>query len=255
MPTLSPHAKTLFQPLSAEARRRTVIRSLATVLVSSAASLAIASLYFLIFGVAAGFGEYAISIVIPALVATPTCLWLFARIEQINQAYANLDTLASTDWLTQCLNRRAFTAAVDDPNRGNGLQALIVIDVDHFKSINDSYGHECGDDVLRRVADAIHSATRVSDVVGRIGGEEFGVLIALDSPGEAVVRAERIRAAVESIMFRPAALPHRISVSVGIAISTGPLAFADLFRTADRCLYKSKRNGRNRVSAAFAKAA
>lgn len=249
------NAKTLLPPLTAPDRIRATVRGVLVALGSMIASLVFTSSYFIVFKVPAGFWDYAISVIAPAVIATPICIWLFTRLEQINQAYAQLDTLASTDYLTQFLNRRAFTKAAIEASKGRSLLALLVLDVDRFKTINDSYGHECGDDALRRIADAIRAVLQPHDLVGRLGGEEFGIYLSVSSPGEAITRAEEIRKAVMAIDFRPAALRHELSVSIGLAASASPTAFEDMFRVADRSLYEAKAKGRNRVAAAFAKRA
>lgn len=247
--------KNLLPKLNAASRRRAIFRGMLVALFSMIGSLGLTSTYFIAFGVPAGFWDYAISVIAPAAIATPVCVWLFTRIEQINQAYIQLDALASTDYLTQFLNRRAFTHAVIDAAADRSLQAMLVLDVDRFKTVNDSYGHECGDDALRRIADAIRAVMQPGDLAGRLGGEEFGLYLAIATPGEAVMRAEQVRNAVAQIDFRPAAMSHPLSVSIGLSVSTAPTAFDEMFRVADRSLYEAKVSGRNRVAAAYARRA
>ncbi|MFI0843398.1 GGDEF domain-containing protein [Mesorhizobium sp. IMUNJ 23232] len=164
--------------------------------------------------------------------------------------------VASTDGLTSCLTRIAFTTLVDaylekvaaEESRREG--ALLVIDVDHFKTINDSFGHDRGDEALKVIADTIKGAVREIDLVGRLGGEEFSVFLpGLDADRTAAV-AERIRAAINAAEFVPDGQRCALSVSVGGAIFERDSSFAQLYKYADQRLYNAKRNGRNRVEIA-----
>ena len=123
------------------------------------------------------------AVVIPIILAGPLFFYLTLKLRELAVANHRLQELASTDALTACLNRGAFTTLVDGhldrlPGMGGDRQgALLVIDADHFKSINDRYGHHCGDYALRAIADAIRSSVRKGDLIGRLGGEEFGVFL------------------------------------------------------------------------------
>jgi diguanylate cyclase len=125
--------------------------------------------------------------------------------------------------------------------------ALLVIDVDHFKRINDSFGHECGDEALKLIAQRIKRALREHDLVGRIGGEEFSVLLPGVSHEHALKVAERIRTEVFSTEMMLAGDHCRLSVSVGGVTFDYNASFSELYRHADQKLYAAKRNGRNRV--------
>lgn len=189
--------------------------------------------------------------VIPVLLAGPLFFYLTLKLRELAIANHKLTVLASTDSLTGLANRGAFAAAVEARlagSRENGAATsgtLLVIDADNFKNVNDRYGHDCGDEALRCIAAAIRSATRSDDVVGRLGGEEFGVYLA-DGENAAVV-AERIRMAVQAVRFAPRGRTCDLSVSIGGA-ETGPRStFALLYREADARLYEAKRSGRNRV--------
>jgi len=124
--------------------------------------------------------------------------------------------------------------------------ALLVVDVDHFKSINDTYGHDYGDRALKAIAASIRNAVRNGDMVGRLGGEEFGVLLAGADPGQARAIAERIRSSVADTVFA-SGNARPISVSVGGVTFRKPASYEALFRAADRQLYDAKGAGRNRV--------
>ncbi|ELX12057.1 diguanylate cyclase domain-containing protein [Janthinobacterium sp. HH01] len=160
---------------------------------------------------------------------------------------------ADTDYLTGILNRRAFTAAGNlrlrgARERGESL-AVILFDVDHFKSVNDSYGHDAGDQVLIRIAEVVRDSLRDGEIVARYGGEEFVVMPTCCGLEAAHALAERLRAAISR---EPLTLADghilRVTASFGVAVAHGPhAALDDLFHAADLALYRAKRNGRNRV--------
>ena len=168
---------------------------------------------------------------------------------------ARLEQLAQTDPLTQLLNRRALTeritAEMERALRYDSSMALLMIDLDHFKSVNDTYGHLVGDDVLRDVAALLIATIRSTDMVARYGGEEFLVLLPETDDAGAESFAERIREAVEQHPFggRANQAPLKLTTSVGVA--TFPAAriesVEDLFARADAALYRAKADGRNRV--------
>jgi diguanylate cyclase (GGDEF)-like protein len=189
----------------------------------------------------------AIAIAVSVLVGGPAVFYHLVRQQQLRLANQRLQVLASTDWLTACLNRRAFTHQVSDHLGATGEGAFLVIDADHFKVINDHYGHDRGDEVLQLLATTIKSNLREGDLVGRIGGEEFGVFLKGANQQTAEIVAERIRRAIERTRFMPDGTEHPLSVSVGGAFYDEPISFSDLFRVADQKLYGAKQSGRNRV--------
>jgi diguanylate cyclase (GGDEF)-like protein len=182
------------------------------------------------------------------------------RTQELSEANALLETMAMTDALTGLANRRHFgdqlakevvrAAAIAKP------VALVTLDIDHFKRINDQYGHPAGDAVLRQVALLLEEQVRGSDLLARVGGEEFAVL-AVEAPlAEATQLGERLRAAIAGAA--PISVGRsdvQVTVSVGVAV-LWPRA-DDVLRTperllaaADEALYSAKRNGRNRVEVA-----
>lgn len=184
----------------------------------------------------------------PTALGGPILLFLQVRSAQLREANRKLEKLASTDWLTDCLNRRAFTSRVgSNLSRAGGSGALLVIDADHFKTVNDRFGHERGDEVLQLIAAAIRDSVRDGDLVGRIGGEEFGVFLKDAGLDVADRAAERIRAAVNGLFVTSEGIAQRLSVSIGGAICADDAGFSELFRIADRRLYEAKHAGRNRV--------
>lgn len=194
----------------------------------------------------------AAAIALPILLGTPVIFYHLVRLQQLRLANEKLQVLASTDWLTTCLNRRAFTHLVADHLEEARAGALLVIDADHFKVINDSYGHDRGDEALQLVADTITSCVRDGDIVGRIGGEEFGVFLLGAGQETAWLLSDRIRRAVADARFAPDGTVHPLSVSVGAAYFDGGITFTELFRIADQLLYGAKQMGRNRVEVAHA---
>ncbi|MFN7165226.1 MAG: GGDEF domain-containing protein [Hyphomonas sp.] len=191
--------------------------------------------------------------IIPMLLAPPFFLFLLHKMRQLAIAHAELMTIAATDSLTSLLNRRAFTELVDgylmriEASEREASGALLVIDVDHFKTVNDRFGHVAGDEALVLIARTIRDTVRETDLVGRIGGEEFGVFLPGQAPEVASDLAERIRLAVEEMVFAPDGARHTLSISVGGVAFDQAFPFSDLYRTADDRLYAAKRRGRNRV--------
>jgi len=172
-----------------------------------------------------------------------------------DRANATLVRLAAEDSLTGVFNRRTFEQhamlALQQSQRSGRPLALLLIDGDHFKRINDEFGHAAGDEALRRYTQIFRAGLRAGDVVGRIGGEEFGVLLLDCSEAEAHNLGERLRAAIAAHDFRHdgRAIPLRVSVGVA-ALRNDDFGFEALLRRADRALYAAKNAGRNRVASA-----
>ena len=165
---------------------------------------------------------------------------------QLAAAHRRLSEKASRDDMTGMLNRESFFAALDGSRRKADRGALLIIDADHFKAINDSFGHLTGDDALLLIASAIERGVRSGDVLGRIGGEEFGAFLVGATEQEAKRVAERIRREVELIRFRPVderTVP--LTVSIGGVTCAEDVNVSDLMRAADRRLYEAKHRGRN----------
>jgi diguanylate cyclase (GGDEF)-like protein len=163
---------------------------------------------------------------------------------------------ASTDYLTGLPNRRTIATAgarrLALAREQASTLALVIIDIDHFKKVNDALGHDVGDLALRHVAQCIESSLRAVDMPGRQGGEEFVVLLAVADRGEALQRAEQICAYVRQHPFiTPSGASRIITVSAGVAVlQPQDLVLDDLLRRADRVLYVAKANGRDRVEIA-----
>ena len=152
---------------------------------------------------------------------------------------------AMTDALTGLLNRRAL---LESPRGHMPVgTALVAMDLDHFKAINDRFGHDSGDQTLCAFADLVRANIRSTDLAARIGGEEFCVVLSNSSARASAAIAERIRAQTETMTIRTASGSIRTTVSAGIAYSTGTDTIQSLIIQADEALYEAKAGGRNRV--------
>ena len=174
--------------------------------------------------------------------------YLEEKTRDLSEANEKLARLASTDALTGLRNRRAFEIALKIElarlARESSSVTLMLIDIDHFKRINDQFGHPEGDVVLRTIAQVLLDNVREVDMAARLGGEEFAVILpSTDKPG-AWVLAERIRQAVES--ESPRGLT--VTVSIGTATVSHDCPVTELLKIADKALYDSKRHGRNCVT-------
>ncbi|MGO4835562.1 GGDEF domain-containing protein, partial [Rhizobiaceae sp. 2RAB30] len=126
---------------------------------------------------------------------------------------------------------------------------LMVLDLDHFKQVNDTHGHDVGDDVLRAVAGCLKDLTRYHDVVARLGGEEFAVVAPNMDNDQLAKLAERIRKAIAGTAVLTGNVRLKITTSMGLAVWNGEETAEDLYRRADKLLYEAKRLGRNRICA------
>jgi two-component system cell cycle response regulator len=169
--------------------------------------------------------------------------------------FEQTERLATTDGLTGLVNHRTFQSRLDEhlaqARRYGKKLSLLLCDIDHFKSVNDTYGHPAGDVVLKGVARTLARAARTTDVVARYGGEEFAIVMPETDAAGAMVIAERIRERVAQVTFETEQGPLRVTLSLGVA--TCPEdgdAKAALVERADGCLYHAKRTGRNRSVAA-----
>ncbi|MGE8219190.1 MAG: GGDEF domain-containing protein [Stenotrophomonas acidaminiphila] len=181
-----------------------------------------------------------------ATILPPLIVWLVLR--RMSDA---LRAAAARDPLTQLLNRRGLDAALNTHfRRGAGTAHLLLIDIDHFKRINDTHGHHIGDAVLCGVADALRGAVRKGDLVCRLGGEEFAA-ICLESDGASALQvAERVRSAIEQKSMSQGARRNGVHCTVTIGVSHGFIGEASLeqaMRQADVALYRGKSAGRNRI--------
>jgi len=157
---------------------------------------------------------------------------------------------ANRDALTGVLNRRAFMVAMQrESARSDRPSTLALLDIDHFKQINDKHGHPVGDVVLKAVAHRLEDHVRGSEVLARVGGEEFGLLMPGITPAEAAARVEEWRAAIESLVVENEGARVPVTASFGYA-GLDPGGVESLYRRADHALYLSKHGGRNRCTPA-----
>jgi two-component system cell cycle response regulator len=173
----------------------------------------------------------------------------YDALERVRNERDTLRRDSQTDPLTGLLNRRSLQSEVNSRCESRERFGVLFMDLDHFKSVNDRYGHEMGDRVLVAVASVLKSGLRPGDVVGRYGGEEFVGIVAGAGPESARLVAERLRRAVEA-MLPPKGGPAKITISIGTTVfdpRQTDEAPEELLHRADMALYAAKRAGRNRV--------
>ena len=251
---------------SAAARRSSVvwivaIQTLASIVISVAI---VAGVLLLLFGWDADaaltrreFWTLALSfaIGIPAIACPVVGTRMLLLLRDLKVAKEELSRLADTDQLTALLNRRGFEKAaaglLADAERTGTPVAVLMCDIDHFKSINDTHGHDFGDQALKHVAEVIRTTLGAYGVVaGRFGGEEFVALLPDTSTARAKLAAEELRIACALKQMDWDGKQARITMSVGIAAAAHPQSdLARLITHADTALYRAKRSGRNRVEA------
>jgi len=167
------------------------------------------------------------------------------------QQEKKLQTLSVTDKLTDLPNRRffeiSFNQEVAKCRSEKGLLNLAILDIDHFKHINDTYGHDVGDKILINLSQNLRNTIRAGNIVSRIGGEEFAVLIPKNTLSEAAVVAERLRQAIEANDYRLNDQLLKTTISIGLVSVDCELPIEYSIKLADQALYSAKRAGRNRV--------
>ena len=167
------------------------------------------------------------------------------------QLYRAQEENALTDELTKLPNRRrlaqAYLEEMQRARRYHKSMAFLMIDLDHFKQVNDTFGHLSGDMVLADLASILTTGAREADICARYGGEEFGMLLHETNEGGARILAERIRAKVAAAAFSGGI---KVTISIGVAATDEPAQFATLIESADQALYAAKQGGRNQVCVA-----
>lgn len=176
--------------------------------------------------------------------------------DHLVEARESMRFQATHDLLTSLWNRGVIVELVTHEimraRREQSCTAVMMCDIDHFKSVNDQYGHAVGDEVLREVARRLHNSVRSYDMVGRYGGEEFLVALNRCNPGSAVSRAENLREKIAGRPIQTASKPVSVTVSIGLALSTDFLesTIEEIMHHADMALYAAKAAGRNCVRVA-----
>jgi diguanylate cyclase (GGDEF)-like protein len=189
--------------------------------------------------------SWILSALIAGVIAAPVALAIGRTHLELYQAKLVVEELSRTDPLTGLLNRRALLGFTDAGMPE--VMALVIADIDRFKSVNDSYGHLAGDEVIKMIGHAMQAELGAFGQVGRIGGEEFALISSADA-SETLIAALwdfRDRIAATPIVIGSASI--RVTISIGVARRKPDQSFADLFAETDRALYLAKASGRNRV--------
>lgn len=197
-----------------------------------------------------------LALVVPAIIAPFTTYHTFALIRQLDETEQRLRVLATIDDLTQTFNRRHFLELArrecEKSSRYGFALSVILLDIDHFKQINDEYTHLAGDVVLSAVGSTTPAILRSSDILGRFGGDEFILFLPHTDRDQAVVTAERLRNALADLAIQHNGSQISFTVSLGVATSEAYQCSLDkLLYHADLALYRAKDNGRNRVESTF----
>lgn len=170
------------------------------------------------------------------------------EVDSLRDELIKVRRMANTDALTGLSNRRHFDDRLAAATGKSQDFTLLLADIDHFKKINDAYGHAFGDHVLKCVASALTNASRVGTFIARTGGEEFAVVIGKATESEAAAVGDRLRRAVEGLKIAAAQDVVRVSISIGVAIAQDAVTADTLYQQADFALYRSKNAGRNCVT-------
>jgi len=236
---------------------RTALRFTGGIFMFQAALLLAGSVY-LAWTPVESYGMYSQIAINPAIFLGVSLLQLslvFGFVLMMHYRIANeLQQLAGRDSLTGALNRRKLTEEFERLKalyaRSEEVLSVMMIDIDHFKSINDKHGHLIGDDVLRSLATLAMATIREQDAFARYGGEEFCILLPATTEWDALALAERLRTAYAKTSMRHPTSPWFSSISIGVADSgQAGLDFSTLIAASDQALYHAKQNGRNRVTA------
>lgn len=201
------------------------------------------------------FGKTVQQIADHVVLAIPLVLYVYAVVvlnrknglESYENAY-NMHVLSSTDGLSHLLNRRSWYEVAKEFFASEKELAFIMLDIDHFKKVNDTYGHEAGDKVIKSISDILMQQTRNQDFVGRLGGEEFGIILPKTTREDALTIADRIRESIEKNEIHYNHQVLKVTSSFGVAIKSASMKrFSELVNLGDELLYKAKNEGRNRV--------
>ena len=191
---------------------------------------------------------------IPLLIAPPIAWFLVGLLLRIHEVEQEMRSLASYDSLTGLPSRHAFFDNANNyvslARREQIIFCVMIIDLDHFKSINDRYGHPAGDAVLRGVADVVNSVARSSDIMGRLGGEEFALVLPSTNTLKALEFSERLHHAINQAVLKYKGSAIRYTASIGLSefdTDSGD-SLDDLLARADLALYQAKQSGRNQTA-------
>jgi diguanylate cyclase (GGDEF)-like protein len=190
---------------------------------------------------------------ITPMVALPIAIYMAWQRYKLNSLSVQLAHMASTDQLSGLLNRTSFIEAMRDrvlhPTTSDGRGAFLYIDADHFKTLNDEFGHAAGDEAIAFIGQVINQNIRQTDLAGRLGGEEFGVYLSGGNSEIARSVSEHIRQDVMHLKFDNQKQRYTLTVSIGIATHHAGEVPSDFMKVADKNLYLAKSNGRNCIAA------
>ena len=176
---------------------------------------------------------------------------LKSYINELERKNDELDIMSKTDYLTGISNRRFMIERLKEEItksiKNNSSLAILMCDVDHFKKINDNFGHDFGDQVIKEVANTIKNCLREYDIISRWGGEEFLLVLPETNEEIAFSLSEVIRKAVENIQIPNESNPHKISLTIGLSLYDSSLSISNNIKNADEALYEGKNSGRNIV--------
>jgi diguanylate cyclase (GGDEF)-like protein len=185
------------------------------------------------------------ALVISIVIGLPVTIWITLHLKKNIELVAELQRLLNRDRLTDVATRDHFFERMEQTISQTGV--VLMVDIDRFKSINDSYGHLVGDRVISRIARVLDRETRATDIVARFGGEEFVVYLADTEPGHGVAIADRVRRKIETADIYHKGERVTITASIGVAELRDVAQIEDGIKRADDALYAAKRAGRNRV--------
>ena len=183
--------------------------------------------------------------VITIITAFPFCIFVWAQVRDNIRLSAKLQHLVNRDRLTNVATRDYFFRRMASKPGSDGI--MLMVDIDHFKQVNDTYGHVAGDAVIRHVAQILVAQTRRDDIVCRFGGEEFMIFLRDQDIGEGFAVAERMRTEIATAMALSGEVQIRVTVSIGGAMKPPDADIAVVINVADAALYRAKRGGRNQT--------
>jgi diguanylate cyclase (GGDEF)-like protein len=192
--------------------------------------------------------------IIPSLMAPGLSWFLIGLLFELNDLHEKTNRLATFDGLTNLFNRRAFIQSCESlhhlAERNKRPYCFFVLDIDFFKNINDAHGHPCGDEVLATLGQLLKDNSRKSDVIGRLGGEEFGFFLPDTDKLQATEYAQKLQNKINALEINYENKTINITVSIGIAINLFDenLSLEEIYKRADKALYSAKNNDRNQFT-------